>query len=129
MTAVIWFVQLVHYPLFARVGDGAFNAYEAEHVTRITWIVMPLMLAELVSAGLLVLREPSPWALSGAALVGVIWLSTALLQVPLHGALQSGFDADVHTRLVRSNWVRTFAWSLRFLLLFAPWVGGAFRPA
>ena len=28
MTGVIWFVQVVHYPLMARVGAEGFAAYE-----------------------------------------------------------------------------------------------------
>ena len=49
-------------------------------------------------------------------LLAVIWLSTALIQVPLHQRLGGGFDAEVHSRLVTSNWIRTVAWTLRGLL-------------
>jgi hypothetical protein len=56
---------------------------------------------------------------AGAALLGAIWLSTFALQVPRHGALCHGFDADVHRGLVRSNWLRTVAWSLRSALVLA----------
>ncbi len=31
MTGLIWFVQIVHYPLFARVGNAEFSAYEQRH--------------------------------------------------------------------------------------------------
>jgi hypothetical protein len=31
--------------------------------------------------------------------------------------LQKGFHETVHRRLVRTNWVRTVAWSLRGLLV------------
>lgn len=59
--------------------------------------------------------EPLLLLNAGATLfmTGLIWLSTALLQVPLHRALLPGFDpAKIH-RLVRSNWLRTVAWTLR----------------
>lgn len=36
MVGLIWFVQLVHYPLFARVGRGGFAAYEGAHSWRTT---------------------------------------------------------------------------------------------
>jgi hypothetical protein len=49
-------------------------------------------------------------ALLGALLLGGVWISTALLQAPAHGRLAQGFDAVVHRRLVRSNWIRTLAW-------------------
>ena len=49
----------------------------------------------------------------GAALVGVIWASTAFVQVPLHSALGGAFDGDAHGKLVATNWVRTAAWTAR----------------
>lgn len=117
MFGVIWIVQLVHYPLFAGVGSDGFTAYEASHQARITWIVLPAMLLELGTAILLVMQRPSVvplWLVwLGLALVGIVWLSTAFVQVPLHTTLSAGFDGEAHTRLVASNWVRTAAWSLR----------------
>ena len=50
-------------------------------------------------------------------LVVVIWLSTALLQVPQHGRLQRGFEARAQQALVNGNWIRTAAWSLRAILV------------
>ena len=50
-------------------------------------------------------------------LLAVIWVSTFLIQVPLHGRLTRGFDATRHSALVRSNWIRTVAWSARGALL------------
>ena len=117
MVGVIWIVQVVHYPLFASVGAGGWAAYEAAHQSRITLVVGPLMIAELVTAVWLVLDRPAAlpaWAvLLGAALVGLIWASTAFVQVPLHAALGGPFDADAHARLVATNWIRTAGWTLR----------------
>ncbi|NNF57532.1 MAG: hypothetical protein HKN04_04755 [Rhodothermaceae bacterium] len=117
MFGAIWIVQLVHYPLFSGVGEAGWTAYEGQHQTRITWIVGPLMVVELVTAVWLVFERPPfvpTWmALLGVLLVGVIWLSTAFVQVPLHNTLSQGFDATAHQRLVATNWIRTVAWSLR----------------
>lgn len=55
MTGVIWFVQVVHYPLFAAVGRKGFAAFEASHRRLTTWVVAPLMLVELVCAAWLAL--------------------------------------------------------------------------
>jgi hypothetical protein len=125
MTGIIWFVQVVHYPLFAKVGSAEFARYEAEHATRTGWVVGPLMCLELATAALLLLPRFRPdfvssattW--SGAALVLVIWLSTAFLQVPLHNRLADGFDAGVVARLVHTNWIRTIAWTLRSVLVLS----------
>ena len=117
MVGVIWVVQVVHYPLFAGVGGAGWAAYEASHQSRITPVVGPAMLVELVTAVWLVLDRPAAfpaWAVvAGAALVGLIWASTAFVQVPLHAALGGAFDAEAHGRLVATNWVRTVAWTVR----------------
>ena len=117
MFGVIWVVQLVHYPLFGGVGEAGWPAYEAAHQRRITWVVFPAMTVELLTAAALVwtgLGGVPRWSLwLGLALVGVVWASTAFVQVPLHGALGRGWDAAAHGRLVGTNWVRTAAWSAR----------------
>jgi hypothetical protein len=46
-------------------------------------------------------------------LVGVVWASTFLVQVPMHERLSSGRGASAHTRLLMTNWIRTVAWTLR----------------
>lgn len=116
MLGVILVIQFVHYPLFARVGREGFSDYENAHGRAITGVVLPPMVVELVSAIVLVVGPPPGmdglmWV--GLALVGVIWASTAFLQVPAHTRLARGFDADAHRRLVRSNLIRTGAWALR----------------
>ena len=115
MAGLIWIVQVVHYPLFGRVGRDGFAAYESAHARLITPIVGPAMLVELVSSLALLAARPRgmpAWAAwAGVALVGIAWASTAFVQVPLHGTLARGFDEDAHARLVATNWVRTIAWS------------------
>lgn len=118
LVGLIWTIQLVHYPLFLRVPPDAFTAYESEHMRRITWLVGPLMLVEAGTAILLILRFPESaivWV--GAALLAAIWILTATVQGPLHGRLaRDGFDATRIRFLVRSNWVRTLAWTARGVL-------------
>jgi hypothetical protein len=117
MTGVIWLVQLVHYPLFAGVGAEGFVEYERLHTLRIGWLVMPLMLLELGTAIWLLQWQPvgiPPSLLWVAlALLGVVWLNTMLQAVPLHGKLSQGFDLESIQQLVRINWIRTVAWTLR----------------
>ena len=117
MLGAIWIVQVVHYPLFAGVGEAGWSVYEASHQSRITVVVGPLMVLELATAVWLVFDRPAAlpaWSVVlGAALVGVIWASTAFVQVPLHAALGGAFDGGAHARLVATNWVRTLAWTAR----------------
>ena len=127
MTGLIWFVQVVHYPLMGLVGALGYEEYQREHQRRTTWVVGPLMLAEALTAGVLVVwrgsvPEGGGWA--GAGLLMVAWGSTFGVQVPLHERLARGFEAGVHRRLVRTNWVRTVAWSGRGVLALWMMTGG-----
>ena len=114
LVGLIWTIQMVHYPLFAQVGPEHFVAYHRRHTREITLVVGPLMLAELVTAALLVLEgNRDPWLLASLPLLALIWISTGLVQIPLHNTLTTGFDAHAHRRLVTTNWWRTAAWSAR----------------
>lgn len=123
LVGLIWTIQVVHYPLFSQVGGDRFVAYEASHARLITFVVGPAMLIEAATTVLLVAARPPAipaWVVwTGLILLGVVWLSTAVIQVPAHARLADGFDATVHQRLVGSNWIRTVAWSLRGVLLAA----------
>ena len=58
LVGLIWTIQVVHYPLFARVGVDAFARFHAEHNARITVLVGPLMCAEVACAAWLVAVTP-----------------------------------------------------------------------
>ena len=121
LVGLCWMVQRVQYPLMANVGLDQFARYEAEHVARIGPVVAPLMLVELATGALLwaLGGEPfrRPLFMTSAVLLGAIWVSTFLVQVPLHEVLRHGFDPDAHASLVRTNWIRTLAWSARGMLM------------
>ncbi len=55
----------------------------------------------------------------GLLLLALIWLSTAVLLVPLHRRLSGGRDLPAVRRLVACNWLRTVAWSGRGWLALA----------
>ncbi len=119
LAGLIWFVQVVHYPLFAAVPSQGFAAYEHANVRRTSLVVVPLMLVEALAAAALLVVDPEPLTVAGVVLLGVVWASTLLVQAPQHGRLERGFDAARHTRLVRSNWIRTLAWSGRAVIALA----------
>ncbi len=121
MTGLIWFVQLVHYPMFGDVPREAFVEYERIHQARTTWAVGPAMLLELVTALIWLWYRPStvpewmPWL--GLALLLLVDGSTAVFFGPQHGRLSAGFDERLHEQLVRWNWLRTIGWTARSALL------------
>ena len=121
MVGLIWFVQIVHYPLMGAVPANSFSAYARTHQRRTTWVVGPVMFFETSFALLLVwlpngefMDMTLRW--TGLALLALIWASTFLLQVPLHAKLATGFDRTNWKRLVASNWLRTIAWSVRGII-------------
>lgn len=123
MVGVIWFVQVVHYPLLGGVGPAAFVAYAREHARRTGWVVGPPMLVEAATVALLLVRRPAEvpgtWVWVGLALLVPIWFSTVRLPVPRHRLLATGFDAEAARTLILTNWIRTVAWTLRAVLALA----------
>jgi uncharacterized membrane protein len=113
MSGLIWLIQVVHYPLFARVGASGYRDYQLAHQNLISFVVGPVMLVEAVAAGFLLLERRDGLTLAGIVLLAVIWASTAFLQVPLHAELTQGFEAAAHSRLVNTNWIRTLGWTAR----------------
>jgi hypothetical protein len=109
-----WFVQLVHYPQFAGVGEAAWPAYHRDHVRRTGWVFAPLMLAQLGTAALVVGLLPAgasaPLAIADLVLTAAIFTVTFAAAVPLHGRLDGHFDPVLGRRLVRVNAVRTALW-------------------
>jgi len=121
MTGIIWFVQRVQYPMFHLTdGQASSGAGHQEYTTRMGFVVMPVMLAELGLQLWLLLTGQQELALLTTGLLAVIWLSTFLLQVPCHTALNQGYDKAAHQKLVRTNWIRTLAWTARTAILI--WV-------
>ncbi len=121
MMGVIWFVQVVHYPLFDQVGPDVFRRYHASHTRRTTPVVALPMLLELGSSLALVVHPPfgsTPgWTWAGLAASVVCWASTVVLSVPSHRRLASGFDRRTHRALVLTNLVRLAGWSAHALIV------------
>jgi len=120
MVGLIWFVQVVHYPLFDLVGAEGFSPYESAHRWRTSFVVGPLMGAEMLTAVALVVNPPASLGpmlpLVGVAVLVAVHASTVQLQVPAHNRLNEGHDPEVTARLVRTNWIRTTGWSVRCVL-------------
>ena len=118
MTGIIWFVQIVHYPLLSKMPREGFSMIEREHCDRTGVVVGPLMVIEAFTLGMLLLQGViSPLFFLSALLLGIVWLSTIIFQIPCHRSLLGGWDAQVHRRLVLTNWIRTAAWTLRSVIV------------
>jgi hypothetical protein len=120
MVGVIWFVQVVHYPLLAMVGMDRASEVAVEHQRRTGQVVALPMAIEGVSTLVLLAARPSgvfwlwPWV--AAVLLAIALGCTVLLSVPLHAQMASKPTPEIGRRLVRTNWPRTVAWTLRGLV-------------
>lgn len=120
MVGLIWTIHVVHYPLFAFVGEGEYVAFQAEHVERIgRLLAVPWAIEGACVAILLYLvlrghfRRLALPVIIGAIAMAVILGISGFLSAPAHGELADGFDAAVHSDLMLADLFRTLAWTVR----------------
>jgi len=122
LLGVIWQVQILQYPGFQLINVSEFPKHHAFHTRRISYVVVLPMLLELGTSLLLLFidfKQHNTINRIGFILVLAIWVSTFFIQVPLHNKLknEAGNTANTVKRLVRTNWIRTFLWSLKTILV------------
>jgi hypothetical protein len=119
MVGLIWTIHVVHYPLFANVGEATYVTFQSEHVNRIGKLLfLPWLVEGITLLGVLILaflgtrrdlRLPAflnGFGMAIALIISGVW------SAPAHGKLADGFDADIHNQLMNANLVRTLAWTL-----------------
>lgn len=120
MTGIIWFVQIVHYPLLAIVPVDSAGVVAGEHQSRTAWVVGAPMAIEGVTTLWLMFDRPEqvPWQLAwaGGVCVAIALLCTIMLSVPRHTRMAERPDASVGRELVATNWPRTIAWTAHGLI-------------
>ena len=119
MTGVIWVIQIVHYPSFHFIEKELYTAFQKFHMNKISIIVIPIMLAELITGMMLFLdKSPkSPFLIISFVILVLIWLITGVFFSKAHNELMTGYQELVVNQLVVMNWIRTLLWTLRLLLL------------
>ncbi|MCZ6671357.1 MAG: hypothetical protein O7C75_00315 [Verrucomicrobia bacterium] len=121
MTGVIWYVQVVHYPLLRFIQSEDGKDFADLYKKKSGLIVVPFMLTELVTGILLI---GSTWMMQygyylwmNLILLLGIWVVTFTVHLPQHKALTNSFNSETIRPLVRSDWIRTLIWSIRSVLL------------
>jgi uncharacterized membrane protein len=121
LTGLIWLVQIVHYPTFLWVEEKNYTGFAVFHTRTIGYVVAPAMIIELILALRLLLGASlgvGEWArITILFLTALLWLSTIFLQIPLHNKLVKRRDEEAIKKLIQTNWIRTFAWSAKVLVL------------
>ena len=119
-TGLIWTIQLVHYPSMKFIPEEKFTAYHNFHSQRISILAIPIMLIELFTSFGLLYQNGSAYNhifTINLILVISIWISTFLIQVPMHNTLSSAKNTRVLNHLILSNLIRTILWTTRSLLM------------
>ncbi|AXT54184.1 hypothetical protein D1818_24480 [Aquimarina sp. BL5] len=113
---LIWMVQLIIYPGFKHYQKEDLIKWHRVYALRITLIVMPLMIGQLLINVASIYMIFSFYSLISLILVVLVWLSTFIQFVPMHSRISDGiFDRTLIHRLVHLNWLRTFLWTTIFL--------------
>lgn len=114
LVVLIWIIQIVHYPSFVFYEQKNFVEAMADHQRGISFIVIPLMFAEVFFVCLdMYTQDGKVFSLLNLILVVAVWLSTFFLQVPIHNKLLIGKSLELIHQLVRTNWIRTGLWSVK----------------
>jgi len=122
MTGVIWVIQIVHYPSFHFIEKELYTAFQKFHMNKISIIVIPIMLAELITGIMLLFDKSSKsfFLITSLIILILIWAITGVFFSKVHSKLIFGYQELVVNQLVVMNWIRTLLWTLRlfFLLCF-----------
>ena len=122
LIGIIWFTQIVHYPLYTKIKEG-FIEYERCHIRRTAYLFFPLMLIELITAivlvGLVSEVNVTRLAFVNLFLLIIIYLMTFLLQIIQHQKLSIGFSKKLLHALIASNWIRALLWTCKGGIMIA----------
>ncbi len=119
LLVLIWLVQLVIYPSFGFYSFSSLKKWHKVYTGRITLVVLPLMLSQLIlSCWLVLIYNWGILHVINAVLVILTWLSTFITFVPLHQKIDlNNKNVKIYVKkLIKYNWLRTCLWSIIFLL-------------
>lgn len=117
LIGLIWTIQMVHYPSFRFVDQRQWERFHGHHTFSISIIVMPPMLIEMTLSVYFVFAQPGWLTYTCLVMVIAIWINTFFQAVPLHNKLAKSKDLSIIKKLVQVNWIRTFLWSIKGMLV------------
>ena len=119
MVAIIWMVQILHYPSFLFVDKQQYTEFQHFHMKKISYIIVPIMLLELFSgfAILFYIEKVQLSLYASLTLLVLIWVITGLFFTKYHTELSKKYNRNTILRLIRFNWIRTILWTIRLAFL------------
>jgi len=122
LAGLMWFTQIVHYPLFTFIEKKSFIGYSIHQLKKTNYLFYIPMLVEGAFSILFMFDYPS--TISSVVPFLCLCISTAVWLVsfgkiaPLLDKLNDeGLDAEIVEQLVKLNRIRTICWTLKVLIL------------
>ena len=117
LMVLIWIVQRIIYPGFQHYKAENLIVWHREYTMRIGFIVAPLMIGQLGISIVQVFFTISIYTVISLVLIVLAWISTFLQFVPIHTNISKGIASEkLVFSLVGKNWLRTFLWTILFLM-------------
>ena len=113
MLGLILVTQIVSYPLFLKVEVDNFSIFHDDYVSRISFIAVPVMLGELFISTLVYFYFNTFLGFMILLSTILIFISTFIIQVPLHNKLKLANNRKHIIKLVNTNWIRTILWIIK----------------
>ncbi len=117
MAILIWLVHFIIYPSFLRIESQQFVAWHKKYTHRITYIVMPLMLAQIILSILDLIGEITIYGVLSLLVLIALWALTFLVAIPVHKQLDNGKSIEAIHSLLKVNALRTILWTAELILI------------
>ena len=117
MVVLIWLVQLIIYPAFANIAKSKMVRWHQSYTKNLGFVVIPLMFVQLGVIIYQTFLQINLYTIASLLVVITLWIITFTLFVPLHNKVAKGnFSESLGKNLIATNWIRTFLWTLLFIL-------------
>jgi len=121
IAGVLWFVQLVHYPLFNEIPAKNMVNYGYYHIQKISGIINLLFIVDFTTIVFLLLLVNSDLSATlmiiNIAIFGFIVILTRITFLPIHQKLSKNPNSFLISKLINLNWIRTLVWSLKVVFM------------
>ena len=117
LVGVILMTQIISYPLLSKVKKTNFSYYYNSYTRRISIIVVPLMIFEVLFSIAINITFDNAYIAASNILLFIIWGSTFFVQVPIHNKLSFGYSSLLINKLIITNWIRTIAWLCKLIVV------------
>lgn len=113
LVVLVWVVQFAIYPGFKYFKKAGLQHWHPTYSRQISWVVAPLMLAQLGIAFYMLTIVQSWFVIGNLILVAATWIITFFWAVPLHKHIEKHYDSDKEIdQLITLNLVRAWIWTI-----------------